>query len=173
MKPKTKVYIDGANIFYTQKSLRFTIDWSKIKTYLNKHWDILEIRYYTGIKENDRKMLLYLRYFDRVGITTVTKPLKRIKTDHGFIFKSNFDVEMTTDILLERLQYEEIILFTGDSDFHYLAQQLKNLGKRIIIFSSRRMLSWELKLAANQYIFLEDIKKEIIRIKKPPLLRAE
>lgn len=80
-KPKAKVYIDGANIFYTQKSLNWT----------------------------------------------------------------------------------EVILFSGDSDFHYLAKKLKDLGKRFSVFSTRKMISWELKLAADEYIFLEDLKKKISR----------
>lgn len=174
MKPKAKAYIDGANIFYTQKNIGWTIDWKKVKKYLNQRWNILEIRYYTGIKKNDQKMAKYLRYFDRIGIHTITKPLKRITTNKGFLFKSNFDVEMTTDILIDRIKHDEIIFFTGDSDFHYLTKKLKNLGKRVVVFSSRKMLSWELKLTSNEYIFIEDIKKKIARIyQKPPLLRAE
>ena len=50
MKPKTKVYIDGSNMFYAQMKLEWFFDWKKIKEYLQKSWDILEIRYYTGIK---------------------------------------------------------------------------------------------------------------------------
>lgn len=163
-KPKAKVYIDGANIFYTQKDVGWTVDWAKVKVYLNEKWDVIEIRYYTGVKEKDEKMAKYLRYFDHIGITTITKPLKRIKTDKGFLFKSNFDVEMTTDILLDRTEHDEIILFTGDSDFHYLAKKLKDLGKRVIVVSSRKMLSWELKLTADEYIFLEDIQDQISRL---------
>lgn len=162
-KPKAKVYIDGANIFYTQKSLNWTIDWVKTKKYLNKKWKVLELRYYTGVKKDDKKITGFLRYLDRVGITTVTKPLKKIKSASGFIFKSNFDVEMTADILLDRTEFDEVVLFSGDSDFNYLAKKLKDLGKRISVFSTRKMISWELKLAADEYIFLEDIKKKISR----------
>jgi uncharacterized LabA/DUF88 family protein len=49
-KPKAKVYIDGANMFYTQKELGWFVDWAKIKDYLNKEWEVLEIKYYTGVK---------------------------------------------------------------------------------------------------------------------------
>jgi len=28
-KPKVSIYIDGANMFYTQKHLDWTIDWKK------------------------------------------------------------------------------------------------------------------------------------------------
>jgi len=164
IKPKAKIYIDGANIFYTQKQIGWSIDWKKTKKYLNKNSQILEIRYYTGIKKNDIKMSKYLNYFDKIGITTVTKPIKIIKTNKGIMFKSNFDVEMTTDILLDRILVDKIILFTGDSDFNYLIKKLKDLGKYVIVYSSRKMLSWELKLNANQYIFLEDIRNKIERI---------
>ena len=33
-KPTVKIYIDGANIFYTQKRLGWFIDWVKTKEYL-------------------------------------------------------------------------------------------------------------------------------------------
>jgi len=72
-------------------------------------------------------------------------------------------VEITTDILLERKEIDEIILFTGDSDFQYLVKKLKDLGKRVVIFSSRKTISWEIKLEASGFIYLEDIKDQIIR----------
>ena len=34
MKPRVKVYIDGANMFYTQKKLGWFVDWKKMKDYL-------------------------------------------------------------------------------------------------------------------------------------------
>ena len=174
-KPKAKIYIDGANIFYTQKQIGWNINWIKVKKYLGKNSQIIEIRYYTGVKKNDTKMSKYLNYFDKIGITTVTKPIKIIKTGNGIIFKSNFDVEMTTDILLDRISIDRIILFTGDSDFNYLIKKLKDLGKYVVVYSSRKMLSWELKLNASQYVFLEDIKNKIQRInpKKTSVKKTE
>ena len=72
------------------------------------------------------------------------------------------------DMLLDRTSTEDIILFSGDSDFQHLTRKLQTLGKRVIVYSSRKTLSWELKLAADRYVFLEDIRTEIERIKKPP-----
>jgi len=133
----------------------------------------LEIRYYTGVKLDDGKMTGFLRYLDNVGITPITKPIKVIKIDDGHplkrlydyseVYKSNCDVEITTDILLERKEIDEIILFSGDSDFKYLVKKLKDLGKRVVIFSSRKTISWEIKLEASEFIYLEDIKERIIR----------
>ena len=173
--PKAKVYIDGANIFYTQQKLGFFIDWVKMKNYLKEKWDVLEMRYYAGVKEGDEKINSYLRYLDAIKISTVTKPLKVIKIDKDHflakaknfkeIYKCNFDVEMTTDILLDRSVIDEIILFSGDSDFDYLIKKLRDVGKDVTVFSSRKMISWELKLAARKHVFLEDIKGQIYRQK--------
>ena len=60
-----------------------------MKDYLKERWDILEMRYYVGIKQNDEKMTSYLRYLDVIGITPVTKPLKIIKIskDHILVFR--------------------------------------------------------------------------------------
>lgn len=173
MKPKVKVYIDGANLFYTQRKLGWFIDWQKVKDYLKETWDILEVRYYTGVKPDDNKMASFLRYLDNVMITCITKPIKiiRIPNNHPFkklynypeIYKSNCDVEITTDILLERRDIDEVILFSGDSDFRYLIKKLKDLGKKVVVFSSRKTISWEIKLEASKYIYLEDIQDKIKR----------
>ena len=173
MKPKAKTYVDGANIFYTQKKLGWSISWKKMRNFLQERWEALEIRYYTGVRPNDEKVASFLRYLDNVGITSVTKPVKIIKVgnnhplkklyNYSEIYKSNCDVEITTDILLERKEIDEVILFSGDSDFRYFIKKLKDLGKKVIIFSSRKTISWEIKLEASKYIYLEDIKDKIVR----------
>lgn len=170
-RSRAKVYIDGANIFYVQKALGWSIGWQKVKNLLSESYDVIEFRYYTGVKPNDEKMMKYLRYLDRIGFTPITKVLKTIKLRDddklkkmlGFnhIHKSDLDVEMTTDILLDRGELDCVILFTGDSDFTYLVKTLKNLGKKVLVFSSRRMLSWELKLACSKYYFLDDFEKKL------------
>ena len=173
MKLRAKVYIDGANMFYTQKKLGWFIDWTKMQVLLKEKWDVLEMKYYTGVKTDDEKIASFLRYLDNVGIIPFTKPIKVIKIsdDHPLkklysyseMYKSNCDVEITTDILLERREIDEIILFSGDSDFRYLIKKLKDLGKKVTVFSSRKTISWEVKLEASKYIYLEDIKSQTRR----------
>jgi uncharacterized LabA/DUF88 family protein len=55
-----------------------------------------------------------------------------------------------------------MILFGGDSDFAFLVKFLKNkLKRKVIIYSGRKMLAWELKLLADKIVFLENLKEEI------------
>lgn len=168
-KPKVKVYIDGANMFYTQKRLGWSIDWKKIKNYVEQEKDVIEWRYYVGVKDSDEKMLKYLKHLNSIGFNSITKPLKKIKIKNNenpereFIYKANFDVEMTADILLDKLKLDEIILFSGDSDFKYLVKKLKDTGLKTTVFSSRKTISWELKLESSKAIYFEDIKDVIVR----------
>jgi len=172
-KPKAKVYIDGANIFYTQKKLDWSLDWKKIKEYIEINKEIIEWKYYVGIKKDDEKISKYLKYLDAIDFDIFTKPLKRIKISNDeslfkiyrrkYIYKANFDVEITTDILLDKSKYDEIILFSGDSDFQYLVKKLKDVGIKTEVYSSRKTISWELKLEASNIIYLEDIKDRIKR----------
>ncbi len=165
-KPKIKIYIDGANMFYTQKKLGWILDWKKVKNLMEKEKEALDWRYYVGVKKDDEGMRKYLKYLNAIGFNTFTKPLKKIKISDGqtkYIYKANFDVEITTDILLDKSKMDEIIIFSGDSDFQYLVGKLKDTGLKVIVYSSRKTISWELKLEASEVIYFEDIKERIRR----------
>jgi len=129
--------------------------------------EALDWRYYVGVKKDDDGMRKYLKYLNAIGFNAFTKPLKKIRISGGetkYIYKANFDVEITADILLDKLKIDEVIIFSGDSDFQYLVGKLKNAGLKVIVYSSRKTISWELKLAASEVIYLEDIEGMIKRI---------
>lgn len=137
--PKAKVYIDGANMFYTQKKLGWMFDWKKVKKLLNSQYQILEIRFYIAVKKGDRGILNFVSVLEKLDFVVITKPLKMIQLEldgSKQVFKANFDVEITRDILLDKEGSSHIILFSGDSDFASLVETLKELGKKVIVYSS-------------------------------------
>jgi len=170
-KEKVKIYIDGSNTFHAQKKLGWFIDWAKMKKNITETRDIADIKYYTGLKDGDETMKGFLRYLNKVGVGAIVKPLKKILLDKhdpmftfsrdGYIYKANFDVEMTADMLLETDGIKRIIIFSGDSDFAYLVKRLKNLGKDVTVYSSRKTIAWELKLEKAEIVFLEDIEDRV------------
>ena len=164
--PNAKVYVDGANMFYAQRKLGWSFDWAKIRRFLETERRIMEWRYYLGVKEGDEKMSSYLRYLDAIGFSVFTKPLKKIKTGPDqYVYKANCDVELAVDAITDKADMDEIVLWSGDSDFKYLVQKLKSVGRNVSIFSSRKTVSWELKLEARRVTYLEDIRAEIERAK--------
>ncbi|OGK36736.1 hypothetical protein A3F03_00560 [Candidatus Roizmanbacteria bacterium RIFCSPHIGHO2_12_FULL_41_11] len=164
-KLKASIFIDGANVFYTQKHLGWNVDWKRVTQLLSKEFNLIETRYYTGIKNHDEKMKKFLSSLRKIGIKTVTKPLKLLKDKHGgFLYKSNCDVEMAVDILLDVNSFDVLVLFSGDSDFVHLINILqKQFQKKVVVYSTRKTVAWELKLTADKYYFLEDIKATIKR----------
>ncbi len=151
-------------MFYTQKKLGWSFDWSKIKKLFEEEKPVIEWRYYVSIKDNDTKMQSYLRYLNAVGFAVFTKPLKKIAIgDNQHIYKGNCDVEIAIDAALDKSKSDEVVLMSGDSDFKYLAEKLKNSGKNITVVSSRKTVSWEMKLAASRIIYFENIKGKVVR----------
>ncbi len=162
-KPKVYVFIDGSNVFYSQKHIGWGYDWKKILKYLKNKYNIKKVMYYTGIKDDDTKMQNFLDKLKKYKFNVYAKPLKIIHGDkQTIIYKSNCDIEIAVDIILKQDKYDILILFSGDSDFVYVIKKLQRLySKKVYIYSTRKTISWEIKLAADKYTLLEDLRKEI------------
>lgn len=168
-----KVYVDGANVFYAQKKLGWSLDWRKVKSFLETDREIIEWRYYVAQKDGDEKMGEYLQYLNSIGFSAFTKSLKKIFVGDGshqpdVMYKANFDVEITTDMLLDKAKTNEVILFSGDSDFAYVVKKLRDSGKRVSVFAFRKTLAWELKLAATSVYNINTMRSLLEREQKPP-----
>jgi len=99
----------------------------------------------------------FLRKLGRIGFIIISKPVKIIVEETGRkIEKANFDVEITSDVLKSLGEVNAIVLFSGDSDFDYLVKLLHEQGKQLFVYSSKKTLSWELKLSADRCFLLED-----------------
>ena len=163
-KLKAAVFIDGSNIYFAQKKLGWQLDWGKVREILNKEFDVVDLRYYTAVKEGDTAMRKYLAKIKKKGICVLTKPLKLIQVESGGeVYKGNMDVEITGDALLAVDKFEVLVLFSGDSDLAYLVKLLHQFKKKVVVYSSRKTLSWELKMGCNEYRFLDGLKRYLTK----------
>jgi len=134
------------------------LDWIKVKQYLEKHQEVIEIRYYIGLRRRDQKMRTFLRKLQKIGFKVITKPVKYLLDEQGhFSEKANFDVEITGDVLKNLYKIDIVILFSGDSDFVYLVKLIHEQNKKIFVYSSRKTIAWELKLKTDRYFLLENL----------------
>jgi len=90
----------------------------------------------------------------------VTKPPKVIHDKTGDYQKANFDVEIAVDAMRWQDTYNTLILFSGDSDFDYLLQNLRQAGKRAVVCSTRHHVSRELLAVADMYLDLRRWKEQ-------------
>jgi uncharacterized LabA/DUF88 family protein len=141
------VFIDAANILYSQRTLGWRIDYRRLAEYLKSECVRSQLHYDITAKE-----------------------VKFIRVRGGAdIPKGNLDVELALDAFRKKDTYDILFLFSGDSDFSYLLDLLKKEGKRIFIFSTRGHVSKEL-LERAKYVNLKKLRAdiELIKIKIPP-----
>ena len=136
----------------------------------------------------DRPASLHIKVLaDKTAkFVTVTKPVQKIKHylnvndkidknhyqvnqdlkgSYIYVYKCNFDVEMTIDAIRLAEHYDTVAVFTSGRDFIALLKHLKNLGKKIILFYSGPTAS-ELKELANVKINGQQIRELIGELKK-------
>lgn len=170
--PKCQVFIDGSNVFHAQKKLGWIIDWKKVKNFIGEENETLEWRYYVSVKEGDLSMKGFLKYLEKTGIKVISKPLKKIKVqivdaasgkeEEKWIYKGNFDVEIAADIILNSDNLDKVIIFSGDSDFNYLAKVLGSKHKKVEFYSSKKTVAWEIrKISGAKVHYFEDLKENI------------
>lgn len=91
----------------------------------------------------------YLKKLNSQGVKSIEKR------------KCNFDVEIGIDVLIDHKvnNIDTFILWSGDSDFAGPLEQLINDEKKVVIFSTARRISHELKSLRDKGAFIFDIQK--------------
>lgn len=163
IKGKVLVCIDTANLECSLKDLQWHMDYQKLYEYFSKTANLYEIRFYCVhlYSENQNNFFTILK---RIGFKLITKKLKIIFNGKNNIRKANFDVEITYDALELRKKYDDLVLFSGDSDFEYLIKKLIGYKKSTIVVSTSHHISKELIYCCKKYIDLKKLRNEFERI---------
>jgi len=164
------LFIDGANLYSTVKTLDFDIDYKKFLDLFKEKGRLVCARYYTAVLEHDdfSSIQPLIDWLDYNGYTVVTKPAKEYTDRDGRRrTKGNVDVEMAIDILELSDHVDHILLVSGDGDFRALLRAVQRKGVRVTVISTSRskppMLSDELKRQADAIIELTDLERIIGR----------
>lgn len=168
------IFIDASNLWAAQKVKGKFFDFEKLKKFLKKKYNAksIEIFYYTaypanGTRDYDlngrHKFFTYLK--KGLGIFVIKKELKRIqiRSNEGDLIeeKGNMDVEMTIDAIHNKNNYSIAVLFSGDSDFLALVTYLKNINKKVYVYSSKNNVSEEMRTGSDGYTDILLIKDDI------------
>jgi len=168
------VFIDASNLWETQKVKGKFFDFEKLKFYLKKIHNAKDIKifYYTAYPADGtrdyslsgkHKFFTYLKK----GLVFIVrkKEIKRISIHNeigDFIEeKGNMDVEISIDMIHFKNHYDEVVLFSGDSDFLALVNYIKNANKKVYIYSSKNNISEELRTGGNGYKDILKIEDDI------------
>ena len=162
VKERVYVFIDAANILYSQRTLNWRVDYKKLKEYFLKECDLRGIFFYTGRVGAYDKQNKFLKKLESYGYVVRAKEVKRIEiAPNIYEWKGNLDVELTIDVLKNSANFDTCVLMSGDSDFGPLLDELKNRRKWVIVMSTRGHISKEL-LNRAKYLDLRKLKDKIV-----------
>jgi uncharacterized LabA/DUF88 family protein len=164
------LFIDGANLFATSKSLGFDIDYKRLLLLFREKTQLVRALYYTALVEDQEYSSIrpLIDWLDYNGFTMVTKPVKEFTDASGRRkFKGNMDIELAVDAMGLAGSLDHLVIFSGDGDFRSLVAALQAKGKRVSVISTLQtqppMVADELRRQADQFIDLADLEQEVGR----------
>src|ERR1700738_1513929 len=167
---KLALFIDGANLYATTKTLGFDIDYKRLLKEFQSRGTLLRAFYYTAIIEDQEFSSIrpLIDWLDYNGYTVVTKPAKEFDDGEGRRkFKRNMSVELAVDAMELAPQVDQIVLFSGDGDFRPLVEAVQRRGVRATIVSTMAshppMVADELRRQADVFTDLIELRSKISR----------
>ena len=169
-REKIALFIDGANLYATSRSLGFDIDYRRMLQYFEKQGYLLRAYYYTALIEDQEYSSIrpLIDWLDYNGYRVVTKSAKEFTDASGRRkVKGNMDLELAIDAMELAGTVDHMVIFSGDGDFRTLVEALQRKGRKITIVSTVAtqppMIADELRRQADQFIDLVSLKKEFGR----------
>ncbi len=164
------LFIDGANLYATAKSLGFDIDYKRLLNVFRNEGNLIRALYYTALAEDQEYSSIrpLIDWLDYNGYTMVTKPTKEFTDATGRRkVKGNMDIELAVDAMRLADNLDHIVLFSGDGDFRSLVAALQQKGKRVSVISTLQtqppMVADELRRQADQFVDIADLEQKICR----------
>jgi uncharacterized LabA/DUF88 family protein len=167
---KTALFIDGANLYATAKSLGFDIDYKRLLREFQSRGDLLRAYYYTAIIEDQEYSSIrpLIDWLDYNGYSVVTKATKEFVDQTGRRkVKGNMDIELAVAALEIAPHIDHMVLFSGDGDFRSLVEAMQRRGVRVTVVSTVStqppMVADELRRQADVFLDIVDLQSKIGR----------
>ena len=173
-RERTALFIDGANLYATAKTLGFDIDYKRLLKFFEENSHFIRALYYTAITDDQEYSSIrpLIDWLDYNGYTMVTKPTKEFTDSAGRRkIKGNMDIELAVDALTLSDRLDHIVIFSGDGDFRALVEELQRRGKRVSIVSTLMtqppMIADDLRRQADQFVEIKHLTSTIGRSNPP------
>ena len=167
---KFALFIDGANFYATIKTLGLSIDYKRLLVEFQSRGTLLRAFYYTAVIEDQEYTSIrpLVDWLDYNGYTVVTKATKEFIDETGRRkVKGNLHIELAVDALELAGHVDQIVLFSGDSDYRSLVEAVQRRGVRVTVIStiSSRppMIADELRRQADVFIDLVELQSKLGR----------
>lgn len=167
---KIALFIDGANLHATAKTLGFDIDYKRLLREFQGRGELVRAFYFTAIIEDQEFSSIrpLTDWLDYNGYTVVTKLTKEFVDPNGRRkVKGNTDIELAVHAMELADHVDQIVLFSGDGDFRKLIEALQRRGVRVTVVSTISsqppMAGDELRRQADVFVDLVELQSQIAR----------
>jgi uncharacterized LabA/DUF88 family protein len=155
------LFIDGANLYASAKSLGFDIDYKRLLKEFQSKGRLIRAFYYTALVDDQEYSSIrpLVDWLDYNGYAVVTKPAKEFVDSTGRRkVKGNMDMAAHID---------HMVLFSGDGDFRSLVEAVQRKGVRVSVVSTvstqPSMVADELRRQADDFVDLTSLMPRIGR----------
>jgi uncharacterized LabA/DUF88 family protein len=167
---KIALFIDGANLYATAKTLGFDIDYKRLLKEFQARGELLRAFYYTAVIEDQEFSSIrpLVDWLDYNGFTVVTKATREYVDSTGRRkIKGNMDIELAVNAMELAAHIDEMFLFSGDGDFRPLIEAVQRRGVRVTVVSSIAshppMIADELRRQADDFVDLATLQPKVGR----------
>lgn len=174
MTERIALFIDGANLHATVKSLGFEVDFRRLLSEFGKHGQIVRAYFYTVVRDDDEFSSIrpLVDWLDYNGYAVRTKPAKEHNDGEGRRkIKRNVGIEIAVDAMEIARSVDHAFLFSGDGDLRAVVESVQRMGVRVTVVSSIRtkppMIADELRRQADVFLELETLRASIERPPHP------
>jgi uncharacterized LabA/DUF88 family protein len=169
-REKIALFIDGANLYATAKSLGFDIDYRRLLQEFQSKGYLLRAYYYTALAEDQEYSSIrpLIDWLDYNGYTVVTKPTKEFVDASGRRkIKGNMDIELAVHVMEMADSIDHLVLFSGDGDFRSLVEAVQRKGRKVTVVSTLStqppMIADELRRQADHFVDLAQMRAQVGR----------
>src|SRR6202045_2991796 len=158
------LFIDGANLYATAKTLGFDIDYKRLLTDFQNRGTLVRAFYYTAIIEDQEYSSIrpLVDWLDYNGYTVVTKATKEFIDASGRRkVKGSMDIELAVDAMELAGQIDQMMLFSGNGDFRSLVAAVQRRGVRVTVVST---IATQPPMVADELRRQADIFQDIVEL---------
>ncbi len=170
------LFIDGANLYASAKSLGFDIDYKRLLKEFQGKGRLIRAFYYTALVDDQEYSSIrpLVDWLDYNGYSVVTKPTKEFVDSTGRRkVKGNMDIELAVTAMEMAEHIDSMVLFSGDGDFRSLVEAVQRKGVRVSVVSTvstqPAMVADELRRQCDEFV---DLVTLMPRIGRDPAERA-
>lgn len=154
------VFVDVANLLYSARTLRITIDFGKLLDFLRGNRRLVRAQAYCPTSPQSGEDQMFLQAVKGLGYRITTK---NYKTFSSGAKKADLDLDLCMDVvrLVDGRAVDSVVLVSGDSDFMPMLDYCSDHGVRVEVAAFDEAMSATLRQSCDLFInlaMLEDIR---------------